>query len=167
MNLIFLISLVNGYRLLHNLTCEFPKLFEPCNNINPRLLDIAKEVFKDLRETGLPIGLGTSNNSICSAEYTHYGAMLYNPTSSTSTTDLLFKNSIVYTPNTCYNVILHEALHSLGLDHTTEPGMMSYAVSENWYGGVSDDQKKLWLSVDDLRGISRNCFHLISGASQF
>ena len=159
MKLIFLISLVNAYRLLPNLTCELPKLFQPCENINMRLLDIAKEVFADLRETGLPIGLGISNNSICGQDYVHYGQMLYNPTSSTSTTDLLFKNSIVYTPITCYNVILHEALHSLGLDHNDgEPGMMSYSVTENFFGMVSNDQKKLWASVDDLKGLTENCF---------
>jgi len=158
MKLIFLIGIVNAYRLLPNLTCELPKLFQPCENINPRLLNIAKDVFTDLQQTGLPIGLGVSNNSICSEDYVHYGTMFYNPTSPTSKTDLLFKNSIVYTPVTAYNVILHEALHSLGLDHDDEPGMMSYAVTENFFGMISDDQKKLWPSVQNLRAIGRNCF---------
>ena len=158
MNLIFLIGLVNAYRLLPNLTCELPKLFQPCENINMRLLDIAKEVFADSQQTGLPIGLGVSNNSICGQNYVHYGQMMYDPTNPTSKTDLIFKNSIVYSPVTAYNVILHEALHSLGLDHDDEPGIMSYAVTENFFGGLSNDQKKLWLSVQNLRGITANCF---------
>ena len=159
MNLIFLISLVNGYRLLPNLTCELPKLFQPCKDINMRLLDIVKEVFADLRMEGLPIGLGVSdNNTICSRDYVHYGQMLYDPSSPTSKTDLLFKNSIIYSPTTAYNVILHESLHALGLDHDDESGMMSYSVTENWIGMVSNDQKKLWISVDNLRAIAQNCF---------
>jgi hypothetical protein len=36
--------------------------------------------------------------------------------------------------------------------------MMNYAVSENWYGGISNDERKLWLSIDDIRGITKNCY---------
>ena len=148
----------NSFKLLPNLVCDLPKTFEPCRDINKRLLNIVKDVFSNLQYGGLPIFLDKSNNTICSTDYAHYGQMLYNPTSSTSTTDLLFKNSIVYTPTTAYNVVLHEALHSLGLDHNDgEFGMMNYAVSENWYGALNNDERKLWISIDDIRGISQNC----------
>jgi len=151
-------TVCNTFKLLPNLVCELPKTFEPCREINERLLNIVKDVFSDLRYGGLPIFLDKSNNTICSTDYTHYGQMLYNPTSSTSITNLLFKNSIVYTPTSAYNIILHETLHSLGLDHNDgELGMMNYAVSENWYGGITDDQRKLWISIDDIRGITKNC----------
>jgi len=156
-NVLLSVPFIMSYELLPNLKRELPKYFTPCLTINKRLLEITKDVFKDLNNLGLPVYLNTSNNSICSKEYTHYGQMIYNPTSSTSTTDLLFKNSIVYTPNTAYNVILHETLHSLGLDHTTTYGMMNYAVSENWYGGLINDQRKLWVSADDINGIFSNC----------
>ena len=150
-------TVCNSFKLLPNLVCELPKTFEPCREINERLLSIVKDVFSDLRYGGLPIFLDKSNNTICSTDYTHYGQMLYNPNTPTSTTDLLFKNSIVYTPTTAYNVVLHETLHSLGLDHTTDYGMMNYAVSENWYGALNNDERKLWISIDDIRGITENC----------
>jgi hypothetical protein len=157
--LLLSVPFIMAYELLPNLKCELPKYFQPCKSINQRLLGITENVFETLRQNGLHVGLNISNNSICSEEYTHYGQMIYNPTGSTSTTDLLFKNSIVYTPNTAYNIILHETLHSLGLDHNKgEFGMMNYAVSENWYGGISNDERKLWLSIDDIRGITKNCY---------
>jgi hypothetical protein len=155
--LLLILPFVWCYKLLPNLKCELPKYFEPCLTINKRLLEITKDVFKDLNNLGLPVYLNKSNNSICSQDYTHYGQMLYDPSVLTSKTDLLFKNSIVYSPNTAYNIVLHETLHSLGLDHTTDYGMMNYAVSENWYGGLINDQRKLWLSADDINGIFSNC----------
>ena len=159
LRLLFNVPFILAYELLPNLTCELPKYFEPCLTINKRLLEIVKDVFYDMRQNGLYVALNISNNTICSEEYTHYGQMIYNPTGSTITTDLLFKNSIVYSPNTAYNIILHEILHSLGLDHNSgEFGMMNYAVNENWYGGLTNDDRKLWLSIDDIRGITKNCY---------
>ena len=156
---LFLIGISHAYKLLNNLTCVLPKLFQPCEDLAVTILMISNQVFGDLQDIGLPIGLGISDNYICSQDNTHYGQMLYNPTSSTSTTDLLFRNSIRHAHNTAYNVILHEALHSLGLDHNDgEPGIMNYAVSENWWGGLVNDERKLWISVDDLRGVHQNCF---------
>ena len=52
-----------------------------------------------------------------------------------------------------YNVILHEILHSLGLDHTDKPGMMSYSIREYFLRYPIEDQNKLWLSVDDVHGV--------------
>ena len=142
-----------------NLTCRIPKYFQPCNEINKDILNIAMDVFEELRYNGIPIGIGLSNNTICTNPTVHYGIMLYDPFDPYTTTDLLFKNSIINAPATAYNIILHECLHSLGLDHNTgESGMMNYAVSQNWYGGISDDQKKLWISIDDLRGITKGCY---------
>ena len=165
-NVLLSVPFIMSYELLPNLKCELPKYFTPCLTIKKRLLEITNAVFKDLNNLGLPVYLTRTltaseakvqNNTICSKEYTHYGQMIYDPTVLTSNTDLLFKNSIVYTPNTAYNVILHETLHSLGLDHTTTYGMMNYAVSENWYGGLINDQRKLWVSADDINGIFSNC----------
>jgi len=156
--ILILSQLINSYKLLPNLLCQLPKSFEPCKGLNQRLITVVKDVFTDLRYCGIPIFLDKSNNSICAEDYAHYGQMIYDPTKPTSKTDLLFKNSIIYTPITAYNIVLHEALHSLGLDHTTEYGMMSYSVSENWFGSIINDDRKLWISVDDIRGISKNCF---------
>ena len=130
--ILILSQFMNSYKLLPNLLCQLPKSFEPCKGLNQRLITVVKDVFTDLRYGGIPIFLDKSNNSICGEDYTHYGQMIYDPT--------------------------NEALHSLGLDHTTEYGMMSYSVSENWFGSITNDDRKLWISVDDIRGISKNCF---------
>lgn len=147
-----------GYKLLNNLVCELPKKFEPCKNINMKILNIVKDVFNDLQNIGLPIFLDRSNNTVCNSDFVHYGQMLYNDNIPNSKTDLLFKTSLIYTPITAYNVILHEVLHSLGLDHNNgEYGLMNYAVNENWFGLLNNDDRKLWLSADDINGVFNNC----------
>ena len=52
-----------------------------------------------------------------------------------------------------YNVIMHEILHSLGMDHSQKQGMMSYSIREYFLGYPIEDQNKLWASVDDIRGL--------------
>ena len=43
-------------------------------------------------------------------------------------------------------------LHSMGLDHNKGGnGMMNYSVRTGWFG-IKDDERKLWLSEDELNG---------------
>ena len=54
--------------------------------------------------------------------------------------------------NTLYNVLLHEMLHSLGLKHSKEKGMMNYSITVDDKMPI-EDHHKMWLSLDDLAGI--------------
>ena len=55
-------------------------------------------------------------------------------------------------PNTLYNVLLHEILHSLGLKHSLLKGMMNYSITVDNKRPI-EDHHKMWLSLDDLAGI--------------
>ena len=55
-------------------------------------------------------------------------------------------------PTTLYNVVLHELLHSVGLKHSTEAGVMNYSVFTN-RNTVVEDKRKIWLSSDDILGL--------------
>ena len=77
--ILLLLSLVSGYKLLPNLTCRIPKYFQPCNEINKGILNIAMDVFEELRYNGIQIGIGLSNNTICTNPTVHYGVMIYDP----------------------------------------------------------------------------------------
>ena len=164
--ILFLITLANCYVLLENVDCILPKILTPCENINLYFLGVAQEVTKDLREIGLPYFIQPTNNFredslrlsgvICDGENIHYGFMT--PRGG-YLTDITISNDLFSYSNTLYNVILHEILHSLGLDHNNgESGLMNYAVTENWFGSIINDQRKLWLSMDDILGITDNCF---------
>ncbi len=125
------------------------------------LLQTSQEVASDLRQLGLPFYIGTSSNStgiICNNPDVHYGSMVsYNDSANT---DIVISNDLLGYPNTLYNVIWHEILHSLGLDHNNgEPGLMSHVVRvSSWFGSVLNDCRKLWISSDDINGIIKSCF---------
>lgn len=55
-------------------------------------------------------------------------------------------------PTTLYNVLLHEMLHSVGLKHSTEVGVMNYSVLIQ-RNTVMEDKRKIWLSSDDIMGL--------------
>jgi len=156
-NMIFILLqaiFVYPFELL-GLECQLPKVFEPCREINKNILDTVYDVFEDLRYSGVPVWLGVSNNTICNYDNVHYGQMIRDYKNNTN---IIIKSSLYKAPTTCYNVLLHETLHALGLSHSKSPGMMNYAVTESWFGSVVNDPLKLWLSVDDIRGINAVCF---------
>ena len=159
--LFIILSMINAYILLNNVECIIPKIISPCKDINLFLLQTLQEVASDLRQLGLPFYIGASSNAtgiICNKTNVHYGIM----SSSTNSvnTNITISNDLLGYPNTLYNVILHEILHSLGLDHNNgEPGLMSYAVrATSWFGSIVDDCRKLWISSDDINGIIKSCF---------
>ena len=160
LNVFVILSIVNGYILLNNIECIVPKIISPCEDINLFLLQTSQEVASDLRQLGLPFYIGTSNATgiICNNQDVHYGVMI--SSNDSVNTDIVISNDLLGYPNTLYNVILHEILHSLGLDHNNgEPGLMSHTVRvSSWFGSVLNDCRKLWISSDDINGIIKSCF---------
>lgn len=162
-SLFLLLSIVNGFILLDNVECILPKILTPCEDINPFFLQKSLEVAGDLREVGLPIFIGKSINAtgtICNRPEPndHYGYMSYSK--SGLTTNVTISEDLFPYTNTLYNVILHELVHSLGLDHNEgQPGLMSYQIRlTTWLGYIINDCRKLWISTDDVRGILKSCF---------
>jgi hypothetical protein len=150
-NFIHLLFVVgNAFNLLPNYTPPKNNLhIKPCFDINPIILETTIQVCEALSDTGLidinVSDLGTVN--ICTHATGHYGS--FSPVDN----EIRLNEIIQYFPNMSYNVILHEILHSLGLDHTDKPGMMSYSIREYFFGYPIEDQNKLWLSVDDVHGV--------------
>jgi hypothetical protein len=133
-----------------------PKFFNVCSQASPMLLPLVESTFSYMRSENIPFFLDEdANNTICSKSRIHYGYMT--PTY-TGSTDITLNENMLWYETTAYNVLLHELLHSIGLDHTDERGLMSYAVNENWFGYVVDDDRRLWLSRDDLNGVYNSCF---------
>ena len=143
-----------GYVLLDQVGISYPKVLSMCPSLNPVLKDTIDEVVDHMNLNGYPVIIQDDNNTgtICNQHKGHYGYT----TLDNNRTDIYINNKILYLPNTLYNVLLHEVLHSIGLDHSQEQGIMSYAITENWYGSPVNDERRLWLSIDDLQGL----FHI-------
>ena len=154
LSLLFLFSVfTNSYKLLNGVISQYPKIMSTCENIHPNLQNTFQHVANDITNNGYPIILQNEKNTgiICNQQEGHYGYMLVDEKNKTN---IYINNNLLYKPNTLYNVVLHETLHALGLDHNNgEPGMMSYAITQNILGYPLDDNRRLWLSVDDLRGL--------------
>lgn len=146
------VSFASSYKILESVTPVFPKVIEPCQGISKRLLGSSVKVCDKLTEIGYPVMMSSDNStgSICNEKHReHYGYMM----SYENFTEIHISNKLLTSPNTLYNVVLHEVLHSVGLHHSSKEGMMKYAVSKNWWGEVIEDQRELWLSIDDLSGL--------------
>lgn len=144
--------------------------FNSCNNLSPILESCTKEVIQEINQYDL-FDLKYNEethyeheyngyNTICNdnldnniySEYgitTHYGPYF-------NETDITIDNRLLGSETNLYNVVLHEFLHSLGLDHTEVKGMMNYSVQPTVYGYVRD-KEKLYLAVDDYNGM-KNTF---------
>ena len=143
--------LTAGYLLLGRVGLTYPKVLNVCSSLSPTLKDTIDEVSEHMSRNGYPVLIQEDNNTgtICNQPKGHYGYT----TLDNNRTDIYINNKLLYLPNTLYNVLLHEILHSIGLAHSDKQGIMSYAISETWYGYPKEDERKLWLSIDDLQGL--------------
>ena len=145
-----LFVVTNAFKLLQNYTPPNKLLLKPCPEINPSILMTTRDVCKALRETGLvDVKMSDFGDTlICSQKAGHYGSFF--PIEN----EIWLNDILEHFPKMSYNIILHELLHRVGLDHSEEAGMMgTYAVRENSYGFPIEDQHYLWLSFDDVKGL--------------
>lgn len=131
----------------------YPKVVSPCDNINANLAATTKRVLKSLTDLGYPMVYAKKatgvHATICNTVSTpNYGS--YNPI----TKQITIQDSLLILPRTLYNVVLHEMLHSLGLDHSDEQGIMAYSVRQDVFNFPLEDTRRLWLSQDDLDGLA-------------
>ena len=140
-----------SYKILESVTPIFPKVIEPCKNIEPTLLETSIDISEKLSEIGYPVIFSSDNNtgSICNKKKINYGYVI----PSKNFTEIYISNKLINYPNTLHNVVLHEILHSFGLHHSDKEGMMNYTVKKTWWGSLINDNNKLWLSIDDLGGL--------------
>lgn len=164
-NFIFLVNsiyFVNilGFTLIRNVKLDylklFPKVITPCKFIDSRLLTASLDAVRVLRNHGYPIYIYESdfnNGLIC----TFYDDDIYNIayTMMYSNYSVVYiRESLLNYKETLFNVVMHELLHSIGLDHSIYPGMMSYSVNLKDDGSIDNDKRRLWLSYDDLNGLN-------------
>lgn len=149
--LLLIVAVVQSFEVIPSVKRQFPKLLKPCSNIDQRLLDTVTEL-----STNLPQFKLSSNDTtgyICNQRSDNLGYTSILENSIDQNTNIWIANSLLNTPNTLYNVVLHEVLHAMGLNHSDQPGMMNYSIRTTWFGNVIEDPQKLWISPDDRQGL--------------
>ena len=157
---IFSYNLFDFYNLSSN-----PLEFHTCCSISPKLLDTTKLVIEhinshDIINISLKDGIFSHEindvNTICDYkdDYKGYGFTLL----TTSDEDIYISQKLLETNNTLYNVVLHEFIHALGLNHTSIPSIMNYKIevqSGSLFGNkiIVEDREKQYLSIDDMNGL--------------
>ena len=155
--------LVNSFNILpYYQTLEKDKEFYLCDNFSDVLRETTKEIFKQLNKYNLyDFQLNEEKtfphekndiNTICNLNLVDkYGYTTHYAPDYTET-DISISNTLIGIDTNLYNVILHEVLHSIGLDHSLEFGIMNYTVF-SLFNGIKKDLIKLYLSVDDFNGM--------------
>jgi len=157
---------VQSFNILsyHNVTTSEIDFYF-CNDISTILEEVTREVIEEINTYELfKIKLNetrvdhtfNNKNSICNdnlnnhyiSEYgfcTHYLPF---------ETDITISNTLLGIDTNLYNVILHEFLHALGLDHTNTKGIMNYTIQLSRNKGIVKDNLKLYISIDDYQGLT-------------
>jgi predicted Zn-dependent protease len=148
--LLLLLNNIFGFNILNNIEIKSPKYLSLCNNIDSKLYEsiyyiqdnVADFYINDYYSSGIICNININNNNI-------YG---YTTILKNKKTNIYINNKLLYYENNLYNVVLHEILHSMGLDHSDKPGIMNYSLKLN-NNVIINDNHKLWLSKDDLNGL--------------
>ena len=147
-----------GYKLLGlNFTSTILS-YRFCEMMYPPLKDTLNEVIDEMNNLNtFQVKVDeTSENTICNLPRQRndlYAYLQYYTNS--DRTSIVVTNDLLFTPNTLYNTLLHEFTHSFGLNHTTTPGIMNYSLVVR-QGRVTNDDRRLCLSQDDIRGGYQN-----------
>jgi len=151
----FLLTFVNSFEIINSVKTQFPKRLKPCSDIDSRLLETCIELSNNFPQ--FQLSENETTGYICNQQSDNLGYTSISKDSIDQNTNIWISNKLLYKPNTLYNVVLHEVLHSMGLNHSNKQGMMNYSirVGYNRYGGMEiiDDDIKLWISTDDRKGL--------------
>jgi hypothetical protein len=146
---------VSAFEIINSVKPQSPKLLKPCPDIDNRLLETVRELSNHFPQ--FQLSDGNTTGYICNQYSDNLGYTSILENSVEQNTNIWISDELLDVPNTMYNVVLHEVLHSMGLNHSDKQGMMNYSirVRYNWYGGfdVLDDPQKLWISPDDRQGL--------------
>lgn len=141
-----LIQTITSFKIIPDYKLQHPRKLSICSSIHPLINDTVHEISERYPNM---VELGGYDGIICNTDNDiHYGQTIYYA----NQTDIHIKTILVLYHNTLYNVLLHEFGHSLGLKHSTKRGIMNYSIRKSRLG-IKNDDRKLWWSRDDIRGL--------------
>ena len=156
-----IIPFIYGYELLqHYIPTSFTKEFYVDNSLK----DCSNEVADYINEfnihrviisssTGSTIPVLQNNINTISVSYANDYNLGWTKLYGSNETDIIINHNLLKTKNTLHNVILHEVIHSLGLNHTTDYGVQNYTIFLDSDNNIIEDRRKIYLSIDDVKGL--------------
>jgi hypothetical protein len=163
--ILFFLQFLNAYEFID--TCFVSKHKDYyINERETTLIEVSNEVIKNINSLNFyelnlikndSLNFGLNNKSTITYYRTNnnfqYGyTTIFNVSNDT---DIYINEKLIQTPNVLYNVLLHEFLHSLCLDHTYIPSVMNYTVSLDSNYNIINERNKIYLSVDDFKGLKK------------
>ena len=156
-----IIPFIYGYELLqYYIPTSFTKVFYTDNSLR----DYSNQVCDYINDfnihrciispqSGSTNPVLQNNINTISVSYTNDNYFGYTKLYSTNETDIIINHKLLKTKNTIYNVLLHEIVHSLGLNHTLIPSVMNYTIFMNERNEIIEDRRRIYLSIDDVKGL--------------
>jgi hypothetical protein len=168
--ILLLISQIMGYKILDYATTSKEQAFKFCPFIDTRVIDHVFDITNDIRATtDYNFMYNNDENTkltICNENLLD-GQKAYLKTTlnkvgtfeTVSKKEIYVDNSLLTNDNNLYNVLHHEIVHCIGLDHSDKKGIMNYSLimdqdDKSDTSSVVADTFKTWLSQDDVDGIN-------------
>ena len=131
-----------------------------CDGINPNLSDTIVEVMTDYNARQYNTLFLTDDTDpdvipICNATMgrDRYGYATFVNKIEYLERSISISNLILDVRYTLWNVVYHEILHTVGLGHSKEEGLMKYTVTLNPQYIVIPDTEKVYPSEDDIQAL--------------
>ena len=154
------IPCVLAYKILPYEFNEQTIKYSLCDTIDYRIADMVHEVFDDYNNLGFNNIILTNDTfydviPICN-EYMSkdkYGYARFMNKGYYVDRKIFISNYILDLEFNLWNVLYHEILHTVGLGHSDEEGLMKYVVTLNINYEVIPDTERVYPSIDDLEGL--------------
>jgi len=158
--LLSVVGTVVGYKILpYDFGDRYTK-YRFCDEINENLKNTSIEVMTDFNKRGFTTAVLTSDYDIdvipiCNENMSidRYGYATFINKIDYLDRSISISNLILDIKTTLWNVMYHELLHTVGLGHSKQEGLMNYTVTLNRNLQVIPDENKLYPSQDDIDGL--------------
>ena len=164
--LLFLSTFTSGFEILKGINRTSLNIeYHLCNTTDQRLYDVSKKTIAYINSYNI-FNLFLNENQRETPGLDHKNVICYVPplysymagycTPFQDSADVFISKRLTQT--TMYNVMLHEIVHSIGLNHTSIPSIMNYKVHSYFPAGYTnyeyvEDTNELYLSLDDVKGL--------------
>jgi hypothetical protein len=147
MLLILFCVVASGYKIADVHIFNNPTTYSVCDVLRETVNEAIKELPFQAYESDAAV------NTICTVDTNAFYARTQTIQDDNGLrTAIEISDRLLSYTNTLYNVLLHEMLHSVGLKHSTESGVMNYSIFTT-RDTVMEDIRRIWLSSDDILGL--------------
>ena len=154
------IPYILGFKILPYEFEEKVIKYSLCDSIDERIATMVHDVFDDYNSLGFNT-IALTNDTfydvipICNEYMSRdkYGYARFINKGYYVDRKIFISNYILDLEYNLWNVLYHEILHTVGLGHSTEEGLMKYVVTLNTNYDVIPDTERVYPSTDDIEAL--------------